>query len=99
MHRFFQIWDAIRAVVKAVAPKPVNVLVGPGSGPVPIAELQAAGVRRISLGAALYCHVMASLQEAVAALAGGNIAPAANGIWPSKIMGLLRDATTKNVSS
>src|SRR5580692_5677231 len=27
--------DAIRAVVKAVAPKPVNVLIGPASGPVP----------------------------------------------------------------
>lgn len=91
--------DAIRAVVKAVAPKPVNVLIGPRSGPVCIAELQAAGVRRISLGAALYCHVMASLQEAAAALGRGNIAPAAEGIWPSKIMDLLRDATVKNVSS
>ena len=91
--------DAIRAVVKAVAPKPVNVLIGPGTGPVPIADLQAAGVRRVSLGAALYCHVMASLQEAATALAGGNIAPAAAGIWPSKIMGLIGNATAKTASS
>ena len=90
--------DAIRAVVKAVAPKPVNVLIGPGTGPVPIAELQAAGVRRVSLGAALYCHVMASLQDAAEALAGGNIAPAAEGLWPSKIMGMLREATAKTAS-
>jgi 2-methylisocitrate lyase-like PEP mutase family enzyme len=91
--------DAIRAVVKAVAPKPVNVLIGPGTGPVPIADLQAAGVRRVSLGAALYCHVMASLQEAATALAGGNIAPAAKGIWPSKIMALLKDAAAGTASS
>ena len=91
--------DAIRAVVKAVAPKLVNVLIGPGTGPVPIADLQAAGVRRVSLGAALYCHVMARLQETATALAGGNIAPAAEGLWPSKIMGMLRDATARTVSS
>ncbi len=91
--------DAIRAVVKAVAPKPVNVLIGPGTGPVPIAELQTAGVRRVSLGAALYCHVMASLRDAAEALAGGNIAPASQGLWPSEIAGMLRGATAKIVSS
>jgi 2-methylisocitrate lyase-like PEP mutase family enzyme len=84
--------DAIRAVVKAVAPKPVNVLIGPRTGPVPIAELREAGVKRVSLGAALYCHAMKSLQDAAEALAGGNIAPAAEGLWPSKIMSMLRDA-------
>ena len=82
--------DAIRAVIKAVAPKPVNVLIGPGTGPVPIAELQSAGVRRVSLGAALYCHVMASLQEAAIEMAAGNIAPASEGLWPSKIIGMLK---------
>jgi 2-methylisocitrate lyase-like PEP mutase family enzyme len=41
----------IRAVVQAVAPRPVNVLVG--SGFVTVAELAAAGVRRISVGGAL----------------------------------------------
>ena len=90
---------AIRAAVKAVAPKPVNVLIGPATGPVPIVELQAAGVKRVSLGAALYCHVMAHLQDTATALAGGNIAPATEGIWPSKIMGMLRDAAAKTASS
>ncbi len=46
--------DAIRAVVSAVAPKPVNVVVGPRSGPVPLAVLAEAGVKRVSLGGALY---------------------------------------------
>jgi 2-methylisocitrate lyase-like PEP mutase family enzyme len=41
----------IRAVVEAVAPKPVNVLVG--SDFTTVADLAAAGVRRISVGGAL----------------------------------------------
>jgi len=43
--------DAIAAVVRAVAPKPVNVLVG--GSPATVAELAALGVRRISVGGAL----------------------------------------------
>lgn len=90
--------DAIRAVVKAVAPKPVNVLIGPGTGPVPLAELRAAGVRRISLGSALYRHAMAGLRDVATALAGGNIAPAAEGLPSSMITGLLQNSTTKSAS-
>ena len=43
--------DAITAVVQAVAPKPVNVLVG--SDFTTVADLAALGVRRISVGGAL----------------------------------------------
>jgi 2-methylisocitrate lyase-like PEP mutase family enzyme len=43
--------EEIEAVVRAVAPKPVNVLVG--SGFTTVAELAALGVRRISVGGAL----------------------------------------------
>ena len=43
--------DDITAVVRAVAPKPVNVLVG--SDFATVADLAAAGVRRISVGGAL----------------------------------------------
>jgi 2-methylisocitrate lyase-like PEP mutase family enzyme len=43
--------EDIAAVVKAVAPKPVNVLVGRGF--TTVAELAAIGVRRISVGSAL----------------------------------------------
>jgi 2-methylisocitrate lyase-like PEP mutase family enzyme len=40
---------AISAVIRAVAPKPVNVLVSPQDAAI-LAELQTIGVRRISLG-------------------------------------------------
>jgi 2-methylisocitrate lyase-like PEP mutase family enzyme len=44
--------DHIRAVVAAVAPKPVNLLVG-AAVPTTVAEIAALGVRRISVGGAL----------------------------------------------
>lgn len=74
--------DAIRAVVRAVAPKPVNVLIGPRSGAVPLAELAAAGVRRVSLGGALYRRAMAGLRDAAEALRTGDLASAAAGGVP-----------------
>ena len=45
--------DAIRTVCAAVAPRPVNVLAGIKGLAFPVAELAAAGVRRISLGGSL----------------------------------------------
>jgi len=45
--------DAIRTVCAAVAPKPVNVLAAGKGSTLTVAELAAAGVRRISVGAAL----------------------------------------------
>jgi 2-methylisocitrate lyase-like PEP mutase family enzyme len=44
--------EQIRAVVAAVAPKPVNLLIGTASG-MPVADAAALGVRRISVGGAL----------------------------------------------
>jgi len=44
--------DDIKAVVRAVAPKPVNVLVSSAMG-LRVADLAEAGVRRISVGSAL----------------------------------------------
>jgi 2-methylisocitrate lyase-like PEP mutase family enzyme len=66
--------DAIRAVVRAVAPKPVNVVFGPATGPVPLATLAEAGVKRVSLGGVLYRRALDGLVEAAAALAAGDIA-------------------------
>lgn len=43
----------IEQIVKAVAPKPVNVLVGSPSSDLTLASLSAVGVRRISVGGAL----------------------------------------------
>ncbi|MGA8871010.1 MAG: isocitrate lyase/phosphoenolpyruvate mutase family protein [Candidatus Acidiferrales bacterium] len=45
--------EAIRAVCAAVAPRPVNVLAGIKGLAFPVAELEEAGVRRISLGGVL----------------------------------------------
>lgn len=75
--------DAIRAVVKAVAPKPVNVVVGPGSGPVSVAVLEGLGVKRLSLGGALYRRSLAALRESAQALARGDVAAAVAGAIPS----------------
>lgn len=78
---------AIAAVVKAVAPKPVNVLIAPRSGPVPFADLAAIGVKRVSLGGALYKLAMTGLHEALGHLAAGNLAPATGGIAMKTVTG------------
>lgn len=44
--------EEIRAVVETVAPKPINLLIGPASS-LSLEEIAALGVRRISLGSAL----------------------------------------------
>ncbi|WP_149536573.1 isocitrate lyase/PEP mutase family protein [Siccirubricoccus phaeus] len=64
---------AIRRVVQAVAPKPVNVLAGPRAGLVPLAELAAAGVRRVSVGGALARAAYAAAQDYARALLGGDL--------------------------
>lgn len=45
--------EEIAAIVKAVAPKPVNVIVSNAPGGLSVAALSALGVRRISVGSAL----------------------------------------------
>jgi 2-methylisocitrate lyase-like PEP mutase family enzyme len=72
--------DAIRAVVRAVAPKPVNVLIGPRSGPVSLAELAAAGVRRVSIGGALYRQAMSTVAALGDALRAGDFTGLQGGI-------------------
>ncbi len=76
--------DAIERVVRAVAPKPVNVLIGPASGLVPVAELSRLGVKRISLGGALYRRAMAGLVDAAQCLAAGDVAGAVKPALPGR---------------
>src|SRR5579872_4669911 len=79
--------DAIAAVVRAVAPKPVNVLIGPkGSS---LADLSHLGVRRISVGGALYRVAMAALADAASSLAAGDVSAATTGIPFAEITALL----------
>jgi 2-methylisocitrate lyase-like PEP mutase family enzyme len=80
---------AVRAIVKAVAPKPVNLLVGIKSETLTVAELSAAGVKRISVGSSVYTHVAAYLQDAATALAQGDIAAATSGMPSSEMNSLL----------
>lgn len=68
------------AIVKAVAPKPVNVVVGTMEGPVSVAELQKVGVKRVSMGVALYTRVMADLKVAAKQLADGDTATSSKGL-------------------
>jgi 2-methylisocitrate lyase-like PEP mutase family enzyme len=72
--------DAVRAIVKAVAPKPVNLVVGTMKGAEPWANLQKAGVRRVSMGVALYTRVMGDLEKAAKQLATGDLASASEGL-------------------
>jgi len=82
--------NAIRAVVRAVAPKPVNVLIGPG---VRLKELAAAGVRRVSLGGALYRRAMAGVAAAAEAIRAGDLPAAVSGAVPGSELAALLPQT------
>ncbi|HGM5579697.1 TPA: oxaloacetate decarboxylase [Pseudomonas putida] len=56
--------DEIRAVVQALAPKPVNVLMGMAGVPLGVNQLQDLGVRRISVGSSLARTALGALQRA-----------------------------------
>ncbi len=82
--------ESIRAVVHAVAPKPVNVLIGPADEAVPLSELSAAGVRRVSVGGALYRVAMTALVEAAHALRKGELGAMKGAIAGADIAALFR---------
>ena len=71
--------DAIRAVVRAVAPKPVNVLLGPWGKFGALSELAETGVKRVSLGGAPYAAIMGHLERTAARIAAGDLAAAMEG--------------------
>jgi 2-methylisocitrate lyase-like PEP mutase family enzyme len=85
--------DSVVAIVKAVAPKPVNVVVGPGDRSVTVAELRQAGVKRISMGVALYTRAMGALKEAAGQLAAGDIASATAGMSFGEASKLIAEST------
>jgi 2-methylisocitrate lyase-like PEP mutase family enzyme len=71
--------EQITAVVDAVAPKPVNVLVGT-AGELTVADLAAMGVRRISLGGGLARVAWTAIASAATQLAeNGSFAGFASG--------------------
>jgi 2-methylisocitrate lyase-like PEP mutase family enzyme len=87
--------NAVRAIVAAVSPKPVNILVGTMSGTLPWMELQKAGVKRVSMGVALYTRVMADFRKAATELAAGDLASASDGMGFGEIHELISQAAQR----
>lgn len=87
--------NAVRAIVKAVAPKPVNLVVGTMGGALPWSELQKAGVKRVSMGVALYTRVMADLKKAAAQLAEGDLAAASAGLAFGEVKSMIAGAINR----
>ena len=85
--------DAVKAIVKAVAPKPVNIVVGTMKGALPFSEVQKSGVKRVSLGLALYARVMADMRKAAAELAKGDLASASAGLGFGEMVALIPRAS------
>ena len=70
---------SIRAIVDAVAPRPVNVLIGT-SVEFTVADLAEVGVRRISVGSALARSAWGGFVRAARDLAGGSFAGLADAV-------------------
>jgi 2-methylisocitrate lyase-like PEP mutase family enzyme len=83
---------AVTTIIKAVSPKPVNVLISPADRVLTVAEVQAAGAGRISLGVALYAQAMGALQQSATALAAGDLASATSGMAFGELSRLLGQA-------
>lgn len=86
--------EAVAAVVKAVAPKPVNVLV---SGPVfTVRELEDLGVRRVSVGGALARAAWGAFMRAAEEIAAHGTFVALGEAAPfARIDGLFREEARK----
>jgi 2-methylisocitrate lyase-like PEP mutase family enzyme len=80
---------AVDAIVTAVAPKPVNLLLGTQSEQPTVAEISAAGVKRISLGSKLYLHAAATVRSAAAALSQGDLAAVTTAMSMQEVGALL----------
>lgn len=80
----------VRVLVAAVAPRPLNVLVG-SAAPVSVAELAALGVRRISVGGALARAAWGGFLRAAAGLAEGNFAGFADAASGAELNGRFRN--------
>ena len=61
--------DEIKAIVKAVSPKPVNVLVSRFNSDLTVSRLADLGVRRVSVGSALACVAWGGFMRAARSMA------------------------------
>jgi 2-methylisocitrate lyase-like PEP mutase family enzyme len=86
--------EDIAAIVKAVAPKPVNVVIGWGSD-LTVSQLTDLGVRRISVGGAIARMAWAGVQRAAQEIAGRGTFTAFADAVPSKPLNELFAADAK----
>ena len=81
--------DDIAAMVRAVAPKPLNVLMfGPG---LTVGELADLGVRRISIGGALARVAWGAMQKCAEQIKDGSFAGLADGMSGKALNGIFGD--------
>jgi 2-methylisocitrate lyase-like PEP mutase family enzyme len=85
--------DSLTAIIAAVAPTPVNVLISPADQVLTVPELQKAGVKRVSFGPALYANALTALDQAARSLRDGDIASATAGIGFGRIFDLVASAS------
>jgi 2-methylisocitrate lyase-like PEP mutase family enzyme len=78
--------DDIRAIVQAVAPKPVNVLVMDPA--VSLAEMAELGVRRVSVGGSLARVAWAAAVAAARSMRGGSFSALAGGMPSRELNGI-----------
>lgn len=82
--------DAIRQVCREVG-RPVNVVQGFSGGVFPLAELEAAGVRRVSTGGSFYRAALAGLRNAAREVADhGTFGYAADAMTTAEVTALMR---------
>jgi 2-methylisocitrate lyase-like PEP mutase family enzyme len=87
--------DQIKAIVKAVAPKPVNLLVGAAVG-LTVDQIRELGVRRISVGGALARTAWGEFIRAAKAIAGeGSFEAFGRGAPGGELNGFFRTNSAK----
>lgn len=84
--------EAVRTIARAVAPKPLNVVLGAATKGSDLGQLADAGVKRVSLGGALYRRAMSDLVAAASDLGRGDLASSTTGITSAEISRLLPPA-------
>lgn len=82
--------EEIAAVVRAVAPRPVNVLVGSPALQLSLVELAELGVKRVSLGSSLARVAYGAFFHAAEELAGGGLEAVSAGMPFARINQLFR---------
>ncbi|HSU15024.1 isocitrate lyase/phosphoenolpyruvate mutase family protein [Longimicrobium sp.] len=82
--------DQVAAIVRAVAPKPVNVLMSAPSPDLPFSRLADLGVRRVSVGSALARVAWGGFIRAARKLADGSFDGLADGFPYGELNAMLR---------